>query len=38
MKINVTNITNMAIDVTAEMDVDVYDYVAIMTHLFMGQY
>jgi hypothetical protein len=42
MKINVTNIGDMAadvnVDMTADMAVEVYDDVAIMTHLFIGQY
>jgi hypothetical protein len=42
MKINVTNIGDMTadvnVDMTADMAVEVYDDVAIMTHLFIGQY
>jgi hypothetical protein len=41
-KINVTNIAdvdiNMDADVDSDTDVDMFHDVAIMTHLFMGQY
>jgi hypothetical protein len=38
IKINVTNIGDMTADVNVDMAVEVYDDVAIMTHLFIGQY
>jgi hypothetical protein len=38
--LHVTNVVNMAanvdIDMTTDIDIKVYDNVAIMTHLFMG--
>jgi hypothetical protein len=42
MKINITNIADMTtdvdVDMTIDMDTEVYDDVAITTHLVMGQY
>jgi hypothetical protein len=41
-KINVTNVADvdvdMAVDVDNDMDMEVFDDVAITTHVFMGQY